>query len=172
MSGGPLFDLTFAPPLVIAQTLWTLTDQDVALLVVAVLLCLWLWLLVRRRDETPKANRPTPLSLHELGRMVFQAARSRDVRTWRGLFLNGAEASARMGSRAESWLSEHGTGPLAELLDSVAESIPMGAIYVGCEPQPDGRCAIRVRQQGGDDFLVLVGRAEQVGVAWRLVGLR
>ena len=162
-----------APPVVIAQSLWKLSDQDVALLVVAVLLCFWLWLLVRRREEAPKANRPTPLNLHELGRTVFAAARSRDVRTWRGLFLNGAEASDRMGAgAAESWLAEHGTGPLAELLDSVAESIPKGAIYVGCEPQPDGRCAIRVRQQGGDDFLVLVGRAEQVGVAWRLVGLR
>lgn len=172
MSGGPLFDPLSLPPVVIAEALWTLNDQDIAMLVVAVLLCMWLWLLVRRRDEAPRANRPTPLNLYELGRMVFAAARSRDVRTWRGLFLNGAEASARMGGRAEAWLAEHGTGPLADLLDSVAESIPVGAIYVGCEAQPDGRCAIRVRQQGGDDFLVLVGRAEQVGVAWRLVGLR
>lgn len=160
------------PPVVIAQSPGMLSEQDTALLVVAVLLCMWLWLLVRRREEAPKANRPTPLNLDELGRMVFQAARSRDVRTWRGLFLNGAEASTRMGPRAESWLAEHGTGPLSDLLDSVADSIPDGAIYVGCEPQPDGRCAMRVRQQGGDEVYVLVGRAERVGVAWRLIGVR
>lgn len=171
MSGALLSFLVPVPAIPVAMTLGFLSDQDTALLVVAFLLCLWLWLLVRRRDEAPRVNRPTPLSLDELGRMVFQAARSRDVRTWRGLFLNGVEASARMGERSEGWLADHSTGPLGVLLDSVAESIPRGAIYVGCEAQPDGRCAMRVRLQGDEDMYVLVGRAEQVGVAWRLVGV-
>lgn len=166
-----LLSSVLVPAFPVAMVSGFLSDQDTALMVVAFLLCLWLWLLVRRREEMPRINRPTPLNLNELGRMVFQAARSRDVRTWRGLFLNGAEASARMGELAEDWLTDHSTGPMASLLDSVADSIPLGAIYVGCEALPDGRCAMRVRVQDVEDIYVMVGRAEQVGVAWRLVGV-
>ena len=63
------------PLLFLAQAnMIVLSNEDTALLVVAVLLCLWLWLIVRRREEEEQFKRPTPLSLNELGRMVFQAA--------------------------------------------------------------------------------------------------
>jgi len=146
-----------------------LSDQDTALLVVAALLCMWLWLLVRRREETKEFKRPTPLSLNELGRMVFQAARSGDDRTWRALFLNGAEAADRMGNEADAWLESHSIHRLADLLDAIGQCIPARTIYVGCEQQPDGRCAMKLRRPEGDEFLVAVGRADRVGAAWRLI---
>ncbi|HCH62897.1 MAG: hypothetical protein CL927_16385 [Deltaproteobacteria bacterium] len=148
-----------------------LSQDDTALLVVAALLCFWLWMLVRRREEETQFKRPTPLSLNELGRMVFQAARSQDQRTWRALFLNGAEAANKMGERADGWLEEHSMIRLAELLDAIGQCIPPKAIYLGCEQQADGRCALKLRKHEGEEFLVAVGRAEKVGAAWRLVAV-
>jgi hypothetical protein len=148
-----------------------LSKEDQALLAVAALLCLWLWMLVRRREEEPQFKRPTPLSLTELGRMVFQAARSQDQRTWRALFLNGAEAASRMGRHADAWLEEHSMVRLAELLDALGQCIPPKSIYLGCEEQEDGRCALKLRKDEGEEFLVAVGRAEKVGAAWRLVSV-
>jgi len=156
--------------LFIAQAnLGLLSDEDTALLVVAALLCLWLWMLVRRRDEAPEFRRPTPLSLNELGRMVFQAARSRDRRTWRALFLNGAEAANRMGDGAEAWLESHSMPALSRSLEAIGSSIPAKTIYVGCEEGPDGRCALKLKEPEGSEFLIAVGHAEKVGAAWRLV---
>lgn len=148
-----------------------LSDQDTALLVVAALLLMWLWLLVRRREEAPEFRRPTPLSLHELGRMVFTAARSGDQRVWRGLFLNGGEAAQRLGEGAEAWLASHTVHELSGFLEAIGESIPDRTIYVGCEEGPDGRCALKLRQPEGTEFLVAVGHATKVGAAWRLVGV-
>lgn len=156
-------------PILAEATLGLLSDQDTALLVVAALLCMWLWLLVRRRDETEAFRRPTPLSLDELGRMVFQAARSGDHRSWRALFLNGAEAADRLGAGAEAWLEAHDMRTLSELLDAIGSCIPDRTIYVGCVEQPDGRCAMKLRQPEGEEFLVAVGRAQRVGAAWRLI---
>ena len=146
-----------------------LSNEDTALLVVAALLCFWLWLLVRRREEEKTFQRPTPLSLNELGRMVFQAARSQDQRTWRALFLNGAEAAARMGQDAEQWLEDHSMVRMADLLEALGQCIPPRSIYIGCENQPDGRCALMLRKHEGEEFLVAVGRATQIGPAWRLI---
>jgi hypothetical protein len=157
------------PTVVLAQSVPMLSTEDTALLVVAALLCLWLWLLVRRREETRRFERPIPLTLDELGRMVFQAARSQDRRTWRALFLNGAEAADRMGREAERWLETHDMAHLADLLDAINESIPPQTIYLGCEEQRDGRCALKLKQPEGDEFLVAVGRADKVGTAWRLI---
>lgn len=151
--------------------MFVLSNEDTALLVVAVLLCLWLWLIVRRREEEEQFKRPTPLSLNELGRMVFQAARSQDQRVWRALFLNGAEAAKRMGKQADEWLEEHSMMRLAELLEAIGQCIPAKSIYVGCEQQEDGRCVLKLRHAEGEEFLVAIGRAEKVGAAWRLIGV-
>ena len=158
--------------LILAQaSVPVLSNEDTALLAVAALLCIWLRLLVRRREEETGFKRPTPLSLTELGRMVFQAARNQDQRTWRALFLNGAEAASRMGGHADEWLEEHSMIRLAELLDAIGQCIPPKAIYLGCEQQTDGRCALKLRKHEGEEFLVAVGRAEKVGAAWRLVAV-
>ena len=158
-------------PLIAQASVPVLSNEDTALLVVAALLCFWLWLLVRRREEEKTFQRPTPLSLNELGRMVFQAARSQDQRTWRALFLNGAEAAARMGQDAEQWLEDHSMVHMADLLDDIGQCIPPRAIYVGCENQPDGRCTLKLRKHEGEEFLVVVGRADKIGPAWRLVAV-
>jgi len=161
-------------PFLLAQSnpnLGLLSDQDTALLVVAALLCMWLWLLVRRREEAPEYKRPTPLSRKELGRMIFQAARSRDLRTWRALFLNGAEAAERLGSQAESWIAAHSVPHMTATLDAIAQSLPPGVIYVDCVETEDGRCALKLKQPEGEEFLVAIGQAEQVGVAWRMFGV-
>ncbi len=148
-----------------------LGSQDTALLVVAALLCFWLWLLVRRREETHRIARPTPLSHDELGRMVFTAARAGDVRAWRGLFLNGGEAAARMGENADHWLETHDVVHLASMLRPLADCIPKGAIYLGCGEQEDGRLALHIREKSGKELWVAFGVAEKVGVAWRLVSV-
>ena len=166
---GPMVLRFFSP---IAQTsVPVLSTQDTALLVVAALLCFWLWLLVRRREETHRVVRPTPLSHDELGRMVFTVARAGDVRAWRGLFLNGGEAAARMGENADHWLETHDVAHLASMLRALADCIPKGAIYLGCGLQEDGRLALHIREKGGNERWVAFGVAEQVGVAWRLVSV-
>ncbi len=143
--------------------------QRSALLVVLLLL-FWLLLRVRRQEETRGPNRPTPLSLDELGRMVFLAARSRDAKAWRGLFLNGPEATHLLGPRAESWLREHSSIALAELLVPLAQAIPPGAVFLRCTQGEDGRALLHIRC-GTEERCVALGRATQVGVAYRLVGL-
>ncbi len=151
-------------------------DQRTALLLVVVLLLTWLLVRVRRlttqEDTGPRFRRPDPLSLTELGHFAFQAARSRDTRTWRALFLNGGEARALLGAEAEAWLAENTELALGDKLELVAECIPADATYAGCEAQEDGRVALRVRPADGSaELLVAFGRPVQVGRMVRLVGL-
>lgn len=60
---------------------WLLEGANAPLLLVLLLL-LWLLLIVRRREDPTVARprRPEPITLQEMGRLAFQAARSRDER--------------------------------------------------------------------------------------------
>lgn len=151
------------------------SDAQTAMLVVVLLLLSWLLVRVRRlasdEDRGPVFRRPDPLSIHELGHFAFQAARSRDTRTWRALFLNGAEARSVLGKQADRWLAENTEVELGDKLDLIAGCIPAQATYAGCEEQDDGRVALRVRPQAGDDMLIAIGRPQQIGHLWRLVGV-
>ena len=155
----------------------TPSDKQTAMLVVVLLLLSWLLVRVRRLatddQHGPRFRRPDPLSIHELGHFAFQAARSRDTRTWRALFLNGGEAREVLGAKAESWLAENTELELGDKLELIADCIPPKSSYAGCEEQDDGRIALRVRPvDGGEDLLIAFGRPTQVGRMWRLVGLR
>ena len=67
-------------------------QQHNAFLLVALLLTLWLWLLVNRRQEEEKIFvRKSPLSNEELGRAIFSACLSKDFMVYRSLFLNAKE---------------------------------------------------------------------------------
>jgi hypothetical protein len=151
------------------------SDEQTAMLVVVLLLLSWLLMRVRRlasdEDKGPAFRRPDPLSIHELGHFAFQAARSRDTRTWRALFLNGAEARSLLGTQADRWLAENTEVELGDKLDLIAGCIPAQAAYAGCEQQQDGRVALRVRPLNGEDVLIAIGRPQQIGQLWRLVGV-
>jgi len=79
-----------------------LQDHRTALLGVALLLCMWLLLRVNRHEKEKRITRPTPLTPHELGHMVFRAAISNDISIFRQLFLNGGEARSLLGEMAEA----------------------------------------------------------------------
>lgn len=148
-----------------------LHDRDNALLLVALLLCIWLWLLERRQTEqaSSRPQRTTALSVEELGRAIFSAAQTRDLHAYRDLFLNGAEAAALMGrARAETWLAQRSIEALEASLASLGERIPPGSIFEGAECRADECCVLHVRRPDGSRADLVVGHVTRVGPAWRL----
>ena len=149
---------------------WLREGANAPLLVAMLLLC-WLLLLVRRReDESRKPRRPEPVSLDELGRLAFQAALSGDPHLWRDLFVNGAEARRLLGEQAGAFLETRSPEVLAKVLATVAPDVPTGSVYAGVDTDDRGVHALRVRYPNGREADVVIGRAVQVGMAWRLWG--
>lgn len=150
---------------------WLLEGANAPLLLVLLLL-LWLLTVVRRREEPHlrRPRRPEPVNLDELGRFAFQAARSRDDHLWRDLFINGAEARALLGDRAQAFLEARPPDVLRSVLDAVADQIPRDAIFDGLETDDAGHHALRIRSEQAGPGLVGIGRAVQLGVAWHLLG--
>lgn len=150
---------------------WLLEGANAPLLLVLLLL-LWLLTIVRRRDDPRerRPRRPEPVSLEELGRLAFQAARSRDDHLWRDLFINGAEARSLLGDRAQAFVEGRSPELLRSVLDAVADQVPLDAVFDGIETDDAGHHAIRMRSETKGPRLVGIGRSVQMGVAWRLVG--
>jgi len=150
---------------------WLLEGANAPLLLVLLLL-LWLLLIVRRREEPAgvRPRRPEPVTLQELGRLAFQAARGRDERLWRDLFINGAEARALVGTRAEAFLETRPPVRLREALDLVSSQIPLDGTFDGLVTGADGVHAVRVESETRGPSMVGIGRSVQLGVIWRLVG--
>jgi hypothetical protein len=150
---------------------WLLEGSNAPLLLVLLLL-LWLLTAVRRRED-PRARRPRrpePVNLDELGRLAFQAARSRDAHMWRDLFINGAEARGLLGDRAQAFVEARTPDVLRSVLDAVADQIPVDAIFDGIETDDAGQHALRVRSETKGPRIVGIGRSVQLGVTWRLLG--
>jgi hypothetical protein len=144
-------------------------SQGNLLLLTALLLCLWLWLLIRRREEdTVRQARPAPLTNAELGRTIFVSAVSNDINTYRGLFLNGREATMLMGGQASSYLDERSYAMLQKSLTQLHRQIPSKAVFDGVDAFRNGRLAIRVRHGDERVYHIRVGFAVQVGSIWRL----
>ena len=121
-----------------------------ALSVAALLALLLLSRVNRRKAVVRRASRRTPLSVDELGRAAFQAARSADLDLFRALFLTGGEAARLLGTdQADQWLQQRSN---AVLLDSLA------ALAVYCAP---GTTLYRAHLSG--ELLVLTVRAEASG---------
>ena len=150
---------------------WLLEGANAPLLLVLLLL-LWLLLIVRRRDDSAQARprRPEPVSLQELGRLAFQAARSRDERLWRDLFINGAEARALMGDHAEGFLEARSPTTLRQDLDAIADQIPRDGVFGGIQTDDTGLHAVTVQSESVGPRPVGIGRSVQLGVTWRLLG--
>lgn len=151
---------------------WLLEGANAPLLLVLLLL-LWLLTIVRRRDDPRerRPRRPEPVNLEELGRLAFQAARSRDAHLWRNLFINGAEARSLLGGeRAQAFVETRTPELLRSVLDAVADQVPRDAVFDGIETDDAGHHAIRMRSESQGPRLVGIGRSVQMGVAWRLVG--
>lgn len=150
---------------------WLLEGSNAPLLLVLLLL-LWLLTVVRRRDDPRdrRPRRPEPVTIDELGRLAFQAARSHDLHLWRDLFINGKEARALLGEKAQAFVEARTPELLHRVLDAVADQIAVDAVYDGIETDAAGHHALRVRSPTQGERLVGIGRSVQLGVAWRLVG--
>ena len=147
-----------------------LQDQNTGLLLVTLLLTLWLWMLVRRRDEDPVAEaRPTPMSADELGRFVFMAARSEDLSRYRGLFLNGSEAHEVLNNFAHSYLEHRSYNVLKRSLTDLTRRLPSQAIYVGLGEQKGRMFTIKVKNHSGELHTIKIGTVTQLGPVWRLL---
>lgn len=140
-----------------------------ALLLVALLLALWLLIRVRRQEKVRRPPpRRAPTSPAELGQIVFQVARSRDVLAWRGLFLAGGEAAHILGDGAAEYLERRSLAALTESLESLAALLPEGSRYDGVEQVGADGWAIWVAPPAGERMLVGIGTAARVGAIWRL----
>jgi hypothetical protein len=151
---------------------WLLDGYNASLVLVLLLLG-WLLMLLRRRDATElrvQPRRPEPLTLDELGRLAFQAARSRDDRLWRDLFIHGAEARLLLGDRAQEFLEVRTPEVLRGVLDAVASALPRSATYAGIETDPTGIHALKALTDDGTVTRLSIGRSVQVGVQFRLLG--
>ena len=147
-----------------------LQDNNTWLLVVALLLLLWLWLLIRRREEDSLSPiRPTPMSADELGRIVFMAARSRDLSRYRGLYLNGPEARTELGVHADSYLDQRSYTVLQHSLDELTRQIPATAIYNGVGEHRGRMFFIRVKFINNQVNIIKVGTHTRLGPVWRLL---
>ena len=173
----PLFAFPFPmpphPPALAAFPAVDVTEhQDLLLLTVASLLAMWLWLLVRRREEAgfQRPKRPEPLSLDELARSAFQAARSRDMASYRSLFLNGAEARDILGEDAAAYMGARNPIVLQRNLNHLAGELSTDATFVGSVPVTGDRVAMCIRKPGHEDRALLLGSVVQVGHIYRIFG--
>ncbi len=143
-------------------------------LLLAVLVLLLLWLLSRRSStqtltEQRRAARRAPVSPQELARAVFEVARDGNIEGYRGLFLNGGEASRVMGrDAAEQYLSQRSPKHLEDALINMAVQVPPNAVFVGVEEVGEGSFAMKLTVDARTTALVPIGRAVQVGAIYRL----
>ena len=98
----------------------------------------------RRQEERSLPERPLPLTVEDLGRKVFTYARSNDVFSYRGLFINGSEARNLLGNLANEFLEKRNPQRLAQSLQTLKDEIPNSAIYVGLGTKEGTKLIIRI----------------------------
>jgi hypothetical protein len=144
-------------------------QQDNAFLIIALLLTLWLWLLVSRREEVKIEERKTPLSPNELGRTVFSYCLSKDLKGYRSLFLNAREAHDKLGSVAEEFLEQRSVELLQKSFSQLTSQILIGTVYVGIDEQEKSKIVIIVRLPDNQQVSVPIGSVTVVGRVLRLL---
>ena len=145
-------------------------QQENALLLIALLLTLWLWLLVsRRQEESVRDLRKSPLTADELGRAVFACCLSKDLKGYRSLFLNAREAHDKLGAVAEAFLEQRNLSLLQQAFAQVQSQISVGSVYLGVDDQGKTTMVIRVRSVDGEERSVPVGSITVVGSVLRLL---
>jgi hypothetical protein len=147
-----------------------LQNQNNALLVSALLLALWLWLLVSKREEEQRQmpKRQMPLTSDELGRMVFMAALSQNLRSYRSLFLNAFEAKEKLGDYSEQYLEKRDLSFLQRTFSELESQIPKGTIYIGVDKSKTTLLSIVVRKEDLE-VSIPIGSISKVGLAIRLL---
>ena len=144
-------------------------QQDTALLLIALLLSLWLWLLVQRRQEENRDHRKSPLTPNELGRAVFVSALSKDIKTYRSLYLNAKEVHEMLGTVAEAFLEKRNVNVLQQAFRKLCVQIPVGSVYLGIDEAEKKTLVIKVRLSNQDETSVAIGTITSVGPVLRLL---
>jgi hypothetical protein len=134
------------------------------------LLALWLWLLVSKREEEQRQmpKRQMPLTSDELGRMVFMAALSQNLRSYRSLFLNAFEAKEKLGDYSEQYLEKRDLSFLQRTFSELESQIPKGTIYIGVDKSKTTLLSIVVRKEDLE-VSIPIGSISKVGLAIRLL---
>jgi hypothetical protein len=140
------------------QTLW--------LLLVMLLL---LWLLTRTHQvETRRPERRKPLTADELGRVIFEVARSADLEAFRHLYLSGGEAREVMGEAAQAYLGRREHRWLEDEIVEIGARLGEDGAYAAARIGPESMVFVRVRTMDGQERECPAGHAVQVGQIWRL----
>ncbi len=132
-----------------------------------------LWLVTRLMAPKPVVEQPhhraMAMNHEELGRLVFQVARSRDFFGFRDLFLNAHEASQLLGMQeADSYLQLRSDESLRDALGLLADACHPGTIFGGVVPVDGGLLGIRVNEPNGQHFVLAVGSVTELESGCRL----
>jgi hypothetical protein len=135
---------------------------------------LLLWLLTRKQQERQGLYAPPerhhPVSIEELGRVIYSVVRASDLNAFRALYLNGSEASEVMGTeRATLYLAQRTRAYFSESLAVIKNQMPIGAIYVGLKMDDDMNCTLIINDPKGQPFEASVGEVVMVGAVLRMV---
>ena len=147
-----------------------LKSQDNAFLIIAVLLLLWLWLLVHRRQEEDKKipQRPIALQVEDLGRKAFIAIRNNDIYLYRGLFINGGEAKSLLRDLAKEYLDKRSAKVLKNSMQTLIAEVPNDATYVGLSTTEGTKLIIKIKS-GTEEKDLYVGSVTRIDNSWRLL---
>ena len=97
------------------------------------------------------------------------AARSNDLSSYRGLFINGSEARDLLKELAGSYLEHRSYTVLKSSLEALSSQLPDQAIYDGLGEKKGRMLTIRIRDQSGAARNLKVGTVTQLGPIWRLL---
>jgi hypothetical protein len=123
-----------------------------------------LWLLTRtRKTEAVRHERRKPLTEEELGRVLFEIARTADLTQFRHLYLSGGEAREIMGTGAAVYLGQRGPAWLEEELVEIGARIGERSAFAGARIGPESMIFLRLRDMSGAEREIPGGHAIQVG---------
>ena len=147
------------------------SNRDELLALVALLL---LWALTRSEEEKKvrraRPMRHSPVTLDELGRLVYGIAKGNNLDDYRALYINGGEARELIGGEAaEAYLNTRTVPMLSKSLQGLFDALNGGQQYRGVESLPDERFALRFLGENGEEQVVPVASYVEVKAVLRLV---
>ena len=144
-----------------------LPNQQTLLLYLVVLLLLWLF--TRKQQERASVpQRRKPMTEEELGRVLFEVARSADLEAFRHLYLSGPEAREALGIGAGPYLDSRGKKWLEEEFLEISVRVAAPARYEGVRSEADGATFLKAHSAAAGHYEVPVGKVVRVGHILRL----